>query len=56
VVNYVEPTDTSDDRTDKKYARPTIPIPGKYNRLEPLLKCDVPRGGKKDADFALSSK
>ena len=54
IENYTEPDDPSDDRPRKR-PKPAVQIPAKYNAIEARLECDVPAGGRKDADFALTS-
>jgi len=56
IANFMEPGDTTDDRPDKKSPKPTVKIPGWYNRIDAILEFDVRPRNNQDVDFALSSK
>jgi hypothetical protein len=51
-----EQAGTSDLPADKQAKTRPTRIPSKYQGSESQLKCTVPSGGKKDADFELKSK
>ena len=53
IENYTDPGDVVHDDRPRKPTKPAIPIPNKYNRIEAILECDVPKGGKTDANFDL---
>ena len=57
IENYTEPGDPTDDRPRPR-PKPAIPIPAKYNVIDPRLQMDfeVPSGGTDKADFQLTSK
>jgi len=55
IENYTDPGDPTDDRPRPR-AKPAIPIPSKYNRIDSLLEFDVPSKGTEQADFDLKSK
>jgi hypothetical protein len=56
IENYTEPGDTADDRTNRKPAKPPIPIPERYNRIDAILEFDVLKGGTDEANFELTTK
>jgi hypothetical protein len=56
IENYTEPEDTTDDRPERKRAKPAVLIPSKYNRIEAILEFEVPARGTDKADFDLKSK
>ena len=56
IENYTDPGDVVHDDRPRKPTKPAIPIPNKYNRIEAILECDVPKGGKTDANFELWTK
>ena len=53
VENYTPPGDPHDDRP-RKIAKPAIPIPGWYSRIDAILEFEV-KSGNNEADFPLSS-
>jgi hypothetical protein len=57
IENYNEPGDPTDDRPRPR-VKAAIPIPPKYNVLDPKLQIEfeVPSGGTDKADFALTTK
>ncbi len=55
IENYTEPEDTTDDRPNRRRPKPAVQIPSWYYYQSPF-ECDVPSGGKTDANFDLTSK
>ncbi|HJZ53840.1 MAG TPA: carboxypeptidase-like regulatory domain-containing protein [Gemmataceae bacterium] len=51
---YTDPGDSSDDRP-RKWVKPAVQIPTKYNQDKAILEFEVPASGTDEANFDLKS-
>src|SRR5262249_7785923 len=55
IENYTEPEDTTDDRPNRRRAKPAVVIPTRYYYESPF-EFDVTPSGSNDANFDMTSK